>query len=378
VVALVAFFTHVVPWAFLVVGASLFAIGGGVRGTAWRAAPLAPSVVVAALWLLLSRAGRSVLGAAGLDGHSGEAGDAGGAVPFQTPLEVIESAPDWLTNVLPSSVDDWVIFAWAGLAVACVALGWGAEERGTDPQSKRQHRLRARFAVLSPLALVAAFAAPVSYEWIWPINARFPLLALLFLIPILPTPRGGWRGAVVIAAMGVSVLSAVQVGVAFRDYARDELGPLDAAIDAIPPGQRVAGLIFDRGSRHVRFSPLLHSVAWYQARKGGAVMFNFADFPHSPVRFREDVRPPRVPPRWEWKPRAVRPNPDLNWYEYVLVRGGPGRLAGPDSGFEPIFQQGRWSVWKRVGQASEMREASENTNETNERRKSVGAEKKSE
>ena len=37
--------------------------------------------------------------------------------------------------------------------------------------------------------------------------------------------------------------------------------------------------------------------ALYQAKKGGAVMFTFADFPQSPFRFREDNRPPRVPPR---------------------------------------------------------------------------------
>ncbi len=343
IVSLVAFFTHVVPWAFLILGAVLFAFGPDSRGTLRRIAPLVPSLVVAVVWLLLSPAGRSVLGAAGLS-------DQAGAAPhFQTPLEVIKSAPDWLTNVLPGATDDWVLFAWVFLVVACVALGAGARAREETPDGRLGRSLLVRLAFLSPLALVAAFVTPSSYQWIWPINARFPLLALLFLIPILPVPRARWRGAVIALAAALGIASAVQVSVAFHAYGRDELGPLDAALDAIPPGQRVAGLIFDQRSPHVRFSPLMHSVAWYQARKGGAVMFTFADFPQSPFRFRDDARPPPVPPRWEWMPWRVRANPELLWYDYVLVRGGPGRIATAGSGFDRVFDRGRWSVWKRAG-----------------------------
>ena len=344
-VAFVAYFTHVVPWAFLNVGASLLAFGGGARATVWRVAPLAPSLIAAAIWLFVSPAGRSVLGAAGLDRESQT------TARFQSPLEVIESAPDWLTNVLPGAMDDWVIVAWVFLVVACIALGVGSGERARGVAWALRRSLRARLALLVPLAVVAAFVTPTSYQWIWPINGRFPLLALLFLVPVLPVPRRRFRQAIVGAAGLLGVVSAVQVSIAFRGYARDELGPLDAAIDVIPPGKRVAGLIFDLRSRHVRFAPLMHSVAWYQARKGGAVMFTFADFPHSPFRFLEESRPPIVPPRWEWTPWAAVPNPALNWYDFVLVRGGPGRIAAPDSGFERIFEQERWTVWRRVADA---------------------------
>jgi hypothetical protein len=129
---------------------------------------------------------------------------------------------------------------------------------------------------------------------------------------------------------------------AFAAFDHDEVGELDRALAAIPPAKRVMGLIFSRGSRYVKFSPFIHSVAYYQARKGGAVMFTFADFPQSPFRFREGDRPPRVKPRWEWLPQLVRAA-DMSWYDYLLVRGGTPRCAGR---CELQLRAGVWSVWK--------------------------------
>jgi hypothetical protein len=96
----------------------------------------------------------------------------------------------------------------------------------------------------------------------------------------------------------------------------------------------------------VGFSPFIHSVAWVQARRGGAVMFTFNDFPQSPVIFREDNRPPRVPPRWEWTPERVNPDTDLGFYDHVLTRGGPGRVAHSPA-FEEVFHDGPWRVFRR-------------------------------
>jgi hypothetical protein len=78
-------------------------------------------------------------------------------------------------------------------------------------------------------------------------------------------------------------------------------------------------------------------------------MFTFADFPQSPFQFREENRPPRVVPRWEWMPERVEPARDLEFYEYVLARGGPGRVAALPGLYEPLFRGPRWSVWRRVG-----------------------------
>jgi len=147
--------------------------------------------------------------------------------------------------------------------------------------------------------------------------------------------------------MGLFGAHVTNAGRAFVGFDR-EVGKLDEAIASIPPGQRVAGLIFDRGSRHVRFSPFIHAVAYYQLRRGGAVMFTFADFPQSPFVFRPGNRPPRVRPRWEWLPGRVDPVRDLVFYDYVLVRGGPGRIARQRKHYATVFRSRRWSVWKRL------------------------------
>jgi len=110
--------------------------------------------------------------------------------------------------VLPGASDDWVLFAWLFLVVACVALGSGAGAREQTPDGRLRRSLLVRLALLSPLAVVAAFVTPSSYQWIWPINARFPLLALLFLIPILPVPRAAWRGAVIALAAALGIVAA--------------------------------------------------------------------------------------------------------------------------------------------------------------------------
>jgi hypothetical protein len=147
-------------------------------------------------------------------------------------------------------------------------------------------------------------------------------------------------------ALALGAASFHRAGKAFAEFDRQEVGDFDQALAVIPEGQRVVGLIFDRYSRHVAFAPFIHYVAYYQARKGGAVMFSFADFPQSPFHFREDSRPPRVPPRWEWLPERVRPR-DLTFYDYALVRGGPGAIARARSGFAAIYRGSSWSVWRR-------------------------------
>jgi hypothetical protein len=44
-------------------------------------------------------------------------------------------------------------------------------------------------------------------------------------------------------------------------------------------------------------------------------------------------------------PQRVRPS-QLDWYDYAVVRGRPGRLARPGSGFVPVYRGKRWSVYR--------------------------------
>lgn len=347
VITLVCFYTHVVPFAFLGLGAALVGLDHrALKPTLRRWLPLVPSALAALVWMQLSPAGQSTMSAASGGGARGQAA-------FAPVMRNVGEIPNWLTDVLHAELDGTLLVLFALTFFAAAAGGVGAPTRGGGDEARERpaglpRSSRRRVALLAPLAAALYFVTPVSYDWIWPINARFPILALIFAIVALPRQRGVFGALCLSAVLVISVASSLEVRRAFVAFEEQEVGALEEAIEVMPHGARVAGLIFDRGSREVKFSPFIHSAAWVQARNGGAVMFTFADFPQSPFVFREDRRPPRVVPRWEWTPERVDPVTDLSWYDYVIVRGGPGRIAGPRQPFERVFADGPWSVWRHV------------------------------
>ncbi|HET8936220.1 MAG TPA: hypothetical protein VFN67_22405 [Polyangiales bacterium] len=337
------FFCHVVPFAFLVLGAFLLCVQLSVRRTAYILSPLLPALLVGAAWMAQSPAGQATLSAAA-------GGDTGLRAVYQPADVALRDLPNWLTDVFHGPAGLRQLEYFGALLSVTLLLGL---MRGLYMQSWRsragEQSLWApgsfvRLVPLVPLAAAAYFVLPSGYAWIWPIAQRFPLMCLLLLVPVLPKPPRVVLAVIVVGLLWLSATQQRAASSAFAAFEQEEVGAFDQALAAIPNGQRVMGLIYARGSKQVKFSPFIHFVAFYQARKGGAVMFTFADFPQSPFRFREDARPPRVPPRWEWMPERVRPA-DIGWYDYVLVRGGAG---DPCRGAcELRFRQGFWSVWKR-------------------------------
>jgi hypothetical protein len=339
----ILFITHVLPMARRLAG--IVRVGGSrdLRASALRLVPLVPAALVSLVWLRASPAGQATLTAARGAEH--------GPRPEFSPAAVaLHETPRWLTDVLAGDDDLHQLYAWAGLIGLALLLALfdrvrkrGAETGAPDALARSLAR---RLLVLPLACALLYFVAPTSYDWIWPIAQRFPLLAATFLVIALPRFGSGkliWCGL----AIALACASFHGVNEAFAAFDREEVADFDRALAVLPEGKRVVGLIFDRGSRYVAFSPFIHYVAYYQARKGGAVMFTFADFPQSPFGFREDNRPPRVPPRWEWMPERVRPR-DLGFYDYALARGGPGAVARAGSGFLPLYQGQRWSVWQHV------------------------------
>jgi hypothetical protein len=349
--AVVTFYTHVVPFAVLALGVVLVACARDLRRFARGVLPLLPAAIAALIWLAQSPAGQATWTAA--------RGTDAARKPFFMPAEQAwAETPRWLTDVLGGGVGLDLLYAWLALIALSLLLAAAeriARLRGAAPSPAApdalSRSLALRLALLAPLCAALYFVSPTSYDWIWPIAQRFPLLAAVFLVVALPGFRIG-KSLLLVLAIALGAASSHYAGKAFAAFEREEVGDFDRALEQLPGGQRVVGLIFDRGSRHVAFSPFIHFVAYYQARKGGAVMFSFAEFPQSPFRFREDNRPPRVPPRWEWLPQRVRPRTELGFYDYALVRGGPGAIARGGSGFTPAYRGERWSVWKRSPGAS--------------------------
>jgi hypothetical protein len=384
VLLLVCFYMHVVPFAFLGLGAFMLLVGDSFKLTWQRGLAFIPVSIAAGGWLASTPAGRATLAAA-------EAAQTVEKPIYVTIGQAIRELPTWLTDVLHRERDDELLVAWAALLLVAFAVGlapWRGGKRKTVPptvptsppadgalsalgtlgtatavaldaltpaHSTSEPDVEVQpgaqngwlLGLLSPLAFIGYFVLPSAYDWIWPISGRFPLISLLFLVLLLPRMRGVLGGTVLVGAALVASLSFYEINRAFVQFEREEVGDIDAAIAAIPKAERVAGLIFGGSSNIVRFAPFLHYVALYQARKGGVVMFTFAEFPQSPFRFKKETRPPVPPPRWEWTPERVDPDRDLTWYRYVLVRGGPGRIQRSPY-FENVFQGAGWTVWRRV------------------------------
>ncbi|HEY6880297.1 MAG TPA: hypothetical protein VI299_19875, partial [Polyangiales bacterium] len=423
VLLLSCFYMHVVPFAFLGLGATMILIGDSWKRTIERGFAFIPSLIAVGAWLGSTPAGRATLAAA-------EAAESVERPTYVTVGQALRELPTWLTDVFHRERDDQLLVAWAILLLFALAFGYqpwrsrrgggglagkralvgkpvsrvaandaivtraaapalvGATAIAREPEFASLHRVVAQddrssaleveqatasaiadtgarvpaqqvdgeerelsyawlIGLLSPLAFIGYFVLPSAYEWIWPISGRFPLIGLLFAPLLLPRMRGWLGHTVLLAAALVAALSFYEVNRAFVQFEREEVGDIDAALAVIPRAERVAGLIFGGSSNIVRFAPFLHYVALYQAKKGGAVMFTFSEFPQSPFRFRLEARPPVVPPRWEWTPERVDPDRDLTWYRYVLVRGGPGRIQRSPF-FENVFQGAGWTVWRRV------------------------------
>jgi hypothetical protein len=336
-VALFCFLSHVVPFAFLLLGCGLLALGSKPLVSVRLLAPLLPSMAAAALWLAESPAGRATWTAA----HGG-GGNAGPQPIYQPAAQALRDLPNWLSDTFQGEDDAHVLAGSALVLALTLLLGLlAALYRWREPRAPGAY-LFLRLLPLAPLAALCYFIAPSAYDWIWPIAQRFPLLALIFAIPLLPAPPRAAALVLTCALLALSWQSQALVTRAFAAFDQQEVGEFDAALATIPNGKRVLGLIYARGSSFVKLSPFIHFVAYYQARKGGAVMFTFADFPQSPFRFRESNRPPRVPPRWEWLPQHVRAD-DMQWYEYVLVRGGQIPCREP---CQQLFGAGMWAVYR--------------------------------
>lgn len=356
VVAAGCFLMHVLPFGVLVIGTVCMGVTRDWRLFAKRLIPLVPVFVVAGAWSLLSKAGgsiwsilrNSVLRITGTPEREAS---------FVTWEQGFRQIPEWLLDVVKAPGEDIVVILYVGLVVVSFLLGsalrfWRGPRRDEGETTVEENANTWKGVVLVGLVMMSwglYFLLPQGYDWVWPIAPRFALIAVVLMVPLIPAVNVRGARPVFVACLVLLIVGqSIVVGRSFEAFQREEVADFAQAMEVIPEGQKVAGLIFDRGSKEIRFSPFIHSAALLQSKKGGAVMFTFADFPQSPFRFREENRPPRVRPRWEWTPDRVDPRVELEWYDYVLVRGGPGKIRQQRDAYEQVYDQGgRWTVWKR-------------------------------
>jgi hypothetical protein len=331
VLALALFYSHVFPFGIFCIGfAAMFPWE---RPSRWLAslAPAIPAGLTLTWWTFFTAAGRLTRGAA-----------TDNAADTHNPIDVAISAiPNWFTNVMRDNSDELVLIALALVVVAAFGLSLGDR----DPAKPVARRY-----VLLPLAcIVLYFVLPQEHGYIWLIAQRFPILFAITAIPLVRMPRGSAGAFVTAAALAVGTVSIVSTCKHFIRFEVEEVGDIDGAIDAMAADRKVCALIYDKGSMIVNNQPFLHFGSYYQARKGGVVMFTYAGYAHWPVDFRDGHYPPpgHGPARfrWEWTPEQVAIGEIYPYYDYVLTRGNG--FHPPPGTYRVAWRGNRWTVWQR-------------------------------
>lgn len=344
------FYGHVMTLAFALGAAGLVALLGpdlrdrapllSLRIRLLRALHMAPGALLFAAWALLS-------GTAG----KGELGRMiGGAMAqepprWDAPLDRPKVLLDHLLACYHDHADEWLLYALvASLAMAALLR--------RPPQTPARGAERAAALPLGLLvaALACGLLLPASYRGIWPIAARMaPLAAALLLL----LPTGALRFPR--ATLGLGLLLTLATSATHdRHFERfgAEVGPLEEAIAALPEGPRLMTLVFDSGSRVVTWPAFLHVSQYALAERGGVAEFSFVNFTKSPIHYREETAPPRMPARFEWTPERYDHAAWGGYYDHVLVRGPRGRAealfrrGGP--AMEQVVAAGPWTLYRRA------------------------------
>lgn len=260
---------------------------------------------------------------------------------------------------LGGNSDEWALLAWGLCLLAALALSRApvcartnhdtdVNHHGSDPASS----VSAGNIAWLPLVCAALYVlSPESYGWIWPIHTRFALAAVVLLPLAFSRSRHRVIPWFVMVAMAVSTVAISRdLSVSFQRWDQEELGDLDEALAHARPGRRLVALVPAMRSAYIPSNvPLLHVAAYYQIRGGYVATFSFADFPQSPFRYREDgPRPPRLRPRWEWETTLRAADPQLNYYDYVLARVGLSDEAAhlPET-YRLIYAGSEWNLYER-------------------------------
>ena len=322
------FYTHVVPYALF--GFGYAALFPWARPRKWLAAtlPVIPSLGAVLWWIVLAPQGKQAAGALGA------------AFRHAPYAEAMARLPQWTVDVFRDTTDEWHFIALVVVGLLALGLAQG------DPDASKPS---VRALVVVPIACtVLYFSTGSNLGDVWLLCERFPIPGMMSVSPLLRMPRG-LRGVVVSGlAHALAVSSTVNVCNHFIRFQLDEVGDFDDAIAAMEPRKRVAALIYDKGSAITNNAPFLHFGSYYQARKGGLVMFSYSSFLFWPVRFRSGHFPPpgtRPRLRWEWTPESVPMQELYPYYDYVLARGS-GFSPTPGT-FHLLWHGQRWSVYAR-------------------------------
>jgi hypothetical protein len=326
--AVALFYAHVVPYALFGIGFAALFPWTRPRRWLWAALPAVPSLLAVVWWIVLSAQGQQSAGAL----H-----DAFNHPPYAVAMSRL---PQWSIDVFHDTTDEWHFIALVVVALLAVGLAQGDPDRAKPA---------ARALIAIPIACtILYFSTGSMLGDVWLLSERFPVPALMSLVPLMRMPRGARGLVVTFAALAVGASSVVNTCRHFIQFEREEVVDFEDALERMEPRKHVAGLIYDRGSGIVNDSAFLHFVSYYQAEKGGVVQFSNSGALYWPVRFKDGHYPPpggRPRLRWEWTPEQVPMTELFPYYDYVLTRGLG--FNPPPGTFHLAWRGERWRVYER-------------------------------
>ncbi|WP_437620105.1 hypothetical protein [Sorangium sp. So ce1151] len=351
--ALVAlFFTHVFrfPFALAAVVGAAIVVFPATRRLRPIALPLAPSLVLLAVWLAL------------------RTGTLHGAFAPALHWERLGEVPSLLFTSFTDPAEAAAARRAARLVLAALlvcAAGAAAQLAGitpSPPDAGARDRTFARLAALVPVACAAVFlglflSMPLQIGLWWYVYPREIVAALFLAFGAFPDlPRSPWLRVPAVLALSAA---AVSLGAVVRDnYRRFDHSTQDfeAIIARIPPAPRLLYLVFDHGGSSRSTTPFIHLPAWVQATRGGWLSFHFAVWDASPIAYRPRsepgaVVPPPTPLRWEWTPEKFDVRRHGAFFDWFLVRrrAGADHLFARDRSIVPVDHVGDWWLYRRSG-----------------------------
>jgi len=226
-----------------------------------------------------------------------------------------------LANTFHDGSDRWALYAVGAVALA----GWVAGLARPAP-SAQGRVARARLLGLGLLALALYFLLPFDIRgYVYYLNTRYAHLAAALLVATAPATVPALRRPLRLAAAACALVLAFVMARGYRAFSH-EAAEWESLVAATAPRPRVMGLVYNPGSRVVRFPVFLHGAAVLARARGGVPNFTFASTPHSPLRYPGEV-PPTFPS--EWRPQQMDWATQGTWYDHFLVRGvHPSRVFG--------------------------------------------------
>lgn len=331
VTALALFYVHIFPFGLFGLAYAALFPWAKPRAYVRAVAPMLPVGAAVGYWSLFTLAGRT---AVGLDAQNVKD-------PVLPAREAYEQIWMWLGDTFHDQSDllVWKLVAGWAIAVTAVALA-------TNKDARRGYKL----TLLCAACAVLYFVTPQSRGPIyWLYSQRFPVLFVMCAAMLVRLPAGRLGHIAAAAGWLVSGFAVWQTCDHYIAFETKEVGDIDGAIDALPPGKRVAALIFDKGSNVVGGVPFLHMGSYYQASKPGLIQFSYAGYDHWPFDYKPGKAPPpgkRAPLRWEWMPENVSVTRELlPFYDYVLTRGRG--FSPPPRSYVAEGTFDRWTVWRR-------------------------------